>query len=132
MKITQESDYALRAVVNIAQRYPNKIEAKVIAEGCDIPLRFLLKLLRQLTTAKVIRSYRGINGGYALATNPEDITMAHVIEAIEGPIFLNKCIQDKELCSNNRKGKCNISMELRKIQESLLKELKLRKISDLL
>ena len=59
------------------------VEAKLIAEEENIPMRFLLKILRLLARAGFVESYRGINGGYALTRPPEEITLRDVIEAIE-------------------------------------------------
>lgn len=124
MRITQEGDYALR-VVRYLYKYGNggRVEAKVISEKENVPLRFLLKLLRKLTAAEIIRSYRGTGGGYAIARPPREVTIRAVIEAIEGPIYVNRCLLDPAACNLNRAGQCDIHRALGKIQENLLADL---------
>ncbi|MCT8977234.1 Rrf2 family transcriptional regulator [Clostridium sp. CX1] len=124
MKITQEADYAFRVVFYLSKLgYGEKIEAKVISEEENIPLRFLLKLLRKLTQANIIKSYRGVNGGYSLNQMPEDISLKDVIEAIDGPIYINRCLYNPEECNLNRTSRCQIHNALAKVQNKLVNEL---------
>ncbi|MBC2581176.1 Rrf2 family transcriptional regulator [Clostridium sp. DJ247] len=133
MKITQESDYGFRVVLYLSKLgYGEKIEAKTISYEENIPLRFLLKLLRKLTMAGIIRSYRGINGGYALNKQPEDISLKDVIEAIDGPIFINRCLYDPTHCNLNRTNKCDIHHAISKIQSRLIKDLSNVTFSDII
>ncbi|MDT8717186.1 Rrf2 family transcriptional regulator [Clostridium sp. 19966] len=124
MKITQEADYALRVVLYLSKLgYDNKMDAATIAEHEGLPLRFLLKLLRKLITADIIKSYRGVNGGYALNKLPEDITFKDVIQAIDGPICVNRCIYDPSYCNVHRSNKCEIHNALSQVQIDLLAQL---------
>jgi Rrf2 family transcriptional regulator, iron-sulfur cluster assembly transcription factor len=67
MRITQEADYGFRVILYLSKLgYGEKSSAKTISREQGIPLRFLLKLLRKLTCSGIIKSYRGVNGGYAL------------------------------------------------------------------
>ena len=66
-----------------------QIEAKAIAEKNDIPYRFTLKILRKIVQAGIIKSYRGVNGGYVLNKKPSEITLKDVIETIDGKIAIN-------------------------------------------
>ncbi|SHH98698.1 transcriptional regulator, BadM/Rrf2 family [Sporobacter termitidis DSM 10068] len=125
MKITQEGDYALRVVLYLSNKGVGEIvEAKVIAGEVVIPLRFLLKLLRKLTVAGILHSHRGVGGGYALARDPADITLFDVIDAIDGPLYINRCLYDKAYCTLNRTETCAVHGALEKIQVRLLSELK--------
>lgn len=120
MGITQECDYALRVVLFLSEKSGNdRIEAKIISENLNIPLRFLLKLLRKLSIAGILNSYRGVGGGYSLAKAPEDITMKAVIEVIDGPIYVNRCLYDITYCKLNRSSTCNIHHALDDIQSRL-------------
>lgn len=124
MGITQECDYALRVVLFLSEKENGeKVEAKIISECLNIPLRFLLKLLRKLTIAGVLNSYRGVGGGYSLAVDPEEVSMKDVIEIIDGPIYVNRCLYDSAYCSLNRSSTCNIHQVLNQIQMQLEKEL---------
>jgi Rrf2 family transcriptional regulator, iron-sulfur cluster assembly transcription factor len=124
MGITQECDYALRVVLFLSEKPVNeRVEAKIISESLNIPFRFLLKLLRKLSMAGILNSYRGVGGGYSLAKNPEDITMKEVIEVIDGPIFVNRCLYDVAYCNMNHSNTCNIHHVLNGIQSRLESDL---------
>lgn len=95
MKITREADYALRIIAMLADEN-RQIEAKAIAEKNDIPYRFTLKILRKIVQAGIIKSYRGVNGGYVLNKKPSEITLKDVIETIDGKIAINKCMENSD------------------------------------
>lgn len=123
MKITQEADYALRVVLYLSNLgYGKKVEAKVMSDAEKIPLRFLLKLLRKLIKADIIKSYRGKSGGYSLNKHPKSITLKDVVEAIDGPICINRCLKDPSLCNANKHGKCMVHNALCKIQKVIEEE----------
>jgi len=124
MKITQEADYGLRVVLHLCKLgYGEKVESKVISEKEGIPLRFLLKLLRKLIQVDILRSYRGVNGGYAINKLPEEITLRDVIEAIDGPVCINRCVIEPNFCNLNRSGLCIIHTVMTKVQKNLNAEL---------
>ncbi|APH15811.1 Rrf2 family protein [Clostridium sporogenes] len=124
MKITQEADYALRVILHLSKLgYGEKVEARIIAEKERLPLRFLLKLLRKLTKSGIVVSFRGVKGGYALNKQPKDINLKDVIEAIDGPICINRCIYDPKYCNAGKNGNCEIHGTLCKIQKKLVSEL---------
>ena len=124
MKITQEADYGLRVVLYLSKlEYGEKISAGTIAEHEEIPFRFLLKLLRKLIASEIIKSYRGVNGGYALNKLPEKITLRDVVEAIDGPVYVNRCMIDPEFCSRKKTGQCEIHRALAGVQQKLIIEL---------
>lgn len=124
MNITQESDYAIRAILIMVKNQDREIlDANTISELGNIPIRFLLKLLRKLIKSEIIKSYRGINGGYALIKKPKDINLRLIIEAIEGPISINRCLYDNKFCSANKGTNCAIHAALYKVQTNLINEL---------
>jgi Rrf2 family protein len=87
MHVTAKADYAVRAVIELAgggQDAPRKVEE--IARAQAIPVSFLENILTQLRSAGVVRSQRGPEGGYRLARPPEEVTLAQVIRAVEGPL----------------------------------------------
>jgi Rrf2 family protein len=107
MRLSQEADYAIRVVLFLSQlNYGEVVGARTIADHEAISLRFLLKLLQKLIKAGILQSFRGIKGGYALAKLPEDINLKEVIEAIGGPIYLNRCLYDPEYCNLHRAEHC--------------------------
>ena len=124
MKITQEGDYALRVILYLYQYgHGDRVEAKVIAEHENIPLRFLLKLLRKLVGAGIVKSYRGTGGGYAAGKPAAQVTVRQVLEAIEGPLYVNRCLYEPSHCNLNRADTCCIHKALENVQEKLLEGL---------
>jgi len=100
MRITLESDYALRILAELAKS--NEItDAKTIAENTSITLRFTLKILHKLVVGGVVLSYKGVKGGYKLKDSAEKITLKNVIELIDGPIAIARCLDSEEGCSLN-------------------------------
>jgi Rrf2 family protein len=87
MKLSRASSYALHAVVHMAAEGEGRLLAShLIAEARGISERFLMKLLRSLVSAQILRSVKGPNGGYQLARPAAKITMLEVVEAVDGPI----------------------------------------------
>lgn len=124
MRVTQESDYALRVIIFLYNRgIGERVEARVISEHEKIPLRFLLKLLRKMATANIIHSYRGSGGGYAIEKPPSEVSVRQVIEAVEGPIYVNKCLGDHSQCNLDRTSSCHIHHALQMVQDKLLASL---------
>jgi len=132
MKITQEADYGLRVILYLSKlEYGAKVDASTIAAHEVLPLRFLLKLLRKLIVPGIIRSYRGVNGGYSLNKLPEEITLKDVIEAIDGPICVNRCIVDPEYCNAKKGSHCEVHRAFEGVQKSLVSELSKVNFKDL-
>ena len=129
MKITREADYALRIVAMLAEE-DKQIEARLIAERNDIPYRFTLKILRKIVQSGIIKSYRGVNGGYILNRQPSEITLKDVIEVIDGKIAINKCFEDPDVCQNS--GICKVQKKLCKVQKKLSDELESITFADIL
>ena len=87
MHVTAKADYAVRAVIELAgskQSSPRKVDEVAQAQG--IPVSFLENILTQLRSSGIVRSQRGPEGGYWLAHPPEEVTLAQVIRAVEGPL----------------------------------------------
>lgn len=99
MQITREGDYGIRSVLYLSRQPFKKISfVNEISEEYKIPRSFLAKILQKLVKAKLVRSYRGVKGGFSLAKPARDISMLDVVEAIEGKIYLNICLMDKKKC----------------------------------
>ncbi len=87
MRISAKADYAVRAVVVLAAADGEKpVKAERIATAQGIPLNFLENILGELRHAGVVRSHRGAEGGFRLARPAEEVTVADVIRAVEGPL----------------------------------------------
>ena len=99
MQITRQADYAVRAVLYLAQLGSEQRAAtSQIAEEQHIPPSFLAKIVSQLSVAGILQTSRGARGGVSLARSPEQISMLEVVEAIDGPILLNECVADGGAC----------------------------------
>jgi Rrf2 family protein len=87
MRITAKADYAVRAAVELAAAPDGQpVKGEQLAESQGIPLQFLEHILLELKHARLIRAKRGARGGYWLAKPADDITIADVIRAVEGPL----------------------------------------------
>jgi Rrf2 family protein len=105
MQITRQADYAVRAMVYLAQRAQlakSETEKRAatgqIAKEKSIPPSFLAKIVSQLSVAGLLQTSRGARGGVSLAKPAEAISLLDVIEAIDGPILLNDCVGDALTC----------------------------------
>lgn len=123
MRITQEADYAIRICLSL-DKAGGKIGAQNISKlACTTP-QITLKILRKLTQAGYVRSYKGVSGGYELCRDGGSISVLEIIEVIDGPLTISKCLCDDYGCTKNEcKEKCkmHIAFELvnRKIIENL-------------
>jgi Rrf2 family protein len=87
MRITAKADYAVRAALELAAALDgNPVKGEQLADSQDIPLQFLEHILLELKHARLVRAKRGARGGYWLARPADDITIADVIRAVEGPL----------------------------------------------
>ena len=86
MRVSAKVDYALRAVIELAAAGKGPVKGERIAQAQEIPLKFLENILGDLRHAGIVRSQRGVEGGYWLARAPEELTVAEVVRAVEGPI----------------------------------------------
>ncbi len=92
MRTTAKVDYAVRAAIELARAYPTDggrpqpLTRQAIAEAQDIPAKFLEHILADLKRSRLVASVRGAEGGYWLNRPPEQITMADIIRAAEGPL----------------------------------------------
>jgi Rrf2 family protein len=86
MRVSAKADYAVRAAVELAAADEGPIKGERISQAQEIPLKFLENILAELKHAGLVRSQRGAEGGYWLAREPDSITIADVIRAVEGPL----------------------------------------------
>lgn len=98
MRITHEADYAIRVAYCLACA-DGKLSAKQISETTGVTLRFSLKILRKMIKADMVKSFKGVNGGYMLNRSPADISFGEIIECIDGPIAINHCLAAEFDCS---------------------------------
>ena len=87
MRVTAKVDYAVRAMVELADATEDSpVKGERISAAQEIPLRFLENILTELRYDGLVRSRRGADGGYWSAQPPDEVTIAEVIRAVEGPL----------------------------------------------
>jgi Rrf2 family protein len=86
MRVSAKVDYALRACAELAAAGDGPVKGDRLAQAQQIPLKFLENILLDLKHAGLVQSQRGAEGGYWLSLSPEEISLADVIRAVEGPI----------------------------------------------
>jgi len=105
MQITRATDYAVRVMIHLAGLPPGtSVRQAELSQTTDVSGHFLSKVLQQLVRSRLIRSQRGSGGGYALAVSAKSVSLLDVVEAIEGPVRLNQCIEEGPSCE--RKSWC--------------------------
>ena len=86
MRVSAKTDYAVRALLELAVAGDGPVKGERLAESQAIPLKFLENILTDLRHAGIIRAQRGAEGGYWLARDPGDVTVGEVIRAVDGPL----------------------------------------------
>ena len=106
LKISQKTEYALRAMIHLSQRGEGLTSAREISEQQHIPLRFLEQQLGALSKAGLVESFRGAGGGCRMAKPAEEISVADVVDAIEGPFYPMFCLDpgDHQCWQDSRCG----------------------------
>ena len=122
MKLTRGTDYGIRGILYLGtQPFERVTLLHEIAENQLVPESYLAKIFQDLNKAGLVRSHRGARGGFSLARPAAQITLRQVIEALQGPISLNRCLDIREVCP--RQEGCPVSRVLRQAQEQLLETL---------
>jgi Rrf2 family protein len=132
MRITLESDYALRIVSALANK-KGVVDANTLSSETSVTPRFTLKILHKLVQGDLVSSYKGVNGGYKLKYSPEEISLKKVIELIDGPIAIMRCLDSSEQCSmTSDKTACIYHHIFNKISHDLASKLDNITIKDVL
>lgn len=133
MQFNQATDYAFRVIMHLAGLPEGSIvNSQMIAEEQNIPVGFLQKIMRSLTQGEVIKSYRGIDGGFALAKPAVDISLLDIITIMEGPVDLQRCLKDNNSCNKGCTPQCPVHAALAVIQADFTKALNKVNFSNLL
>ena len=101
------TDYAVVLLADMAGRNGELVNATTLAETTKLPEPTVSKILKTLARHNIVTSTRGMNGGYALGRRPEEINMAHVIAATDGPIALTACVDQSNECCD-RASACSM------------------------
>jgi Rrf2 family protein len=130
LRISRKIDYGLRAMIYLASIAQDAVVPfREIARQMDVPEDFLAKILKTLVDQGLVRSTRGPHGGYALARSPSTISFLDVIEAVEGPVALNVCLDGEDACGHSTA--CTMVSVWRLGQERMLDVYRQAKLSEL-
>ena len=113
--IKKNTDYGFRAVVALAAGYGKEsVSTKLLAEQSDISYQFAAKILQKLHNSGLIASSMGPRGGFVLAREPAKISLRDVLESLQGPVSINKCLLGHDKC--RRQPSCPVSRKLEQLQ----------------
>jgi Rrf2 family protein len=123
LRLSKKADYALIAMKHLALRNDrgaaaSSSSAREIAELYDIPIELMAKVLQRLVRRGLLASQQGTRGGYQLARTPTQISVADVIQAIDGPVTVTACSTEEGTC--DQFAKCNVRDPLWRVRERIL------------
>ena len=116
--LRRNTDYALRAMVNLAGHYgEDPVSTRDISQSEDISYQLACKLMQKLNNAGLVKSSMGPNGGFVLSRTPGKINLAEIIDAIQGPLSLSRCLLGENVCP--KQSGCPITVKLTKLQKNI-------------
>lgn len=118
LQITRQTEYAIRGLRELVQRNDEApVQLKLIAGSCEVSEAFLAKIFQMLAQAGIVKSHRGVKGGFSLGKTPEEISLREIVEICEGGIVLNHCLRKVNRCSNA--DSCNVADAWKEAQDAL-------------
>jgi Rrf2 family protein len=130
LQITRQTEYAIRGLLELAERDNGApIRLKTLAEACDVSEAFLAKIFQMLSQHNVVKSHRGVKGGFSLGRERDQITLREVVEICEGGIALNHCLRRINAC--DRVVDCKVHPVWEAAQEAMTKALDETTLADL-
>ena len=121
--VRRNTDYALRAMVNLARNYDiGLISSRTLSIEEDVPYQLMCKLLQMLQKAKLVQSQMGPKGGFSLSRKPSEISLLEIIETIQSPLRINRCILSGDNCPKQRQ--CIVRPKLIELQDYISNYLK--------
>jgi Rrf2 family protein len=118
--LTKRTDYAIIALAHMAQRPEAVHNAREIAERYHMPAALLMNVLKDLCHGELVRSTRGVKGGYSLALPAEQITMIDIIRAADGPVRFVQCAHEEDTGPGcELLPTCPVSRPVRKVHDKL-------------
>jgi Rrf2 family protein len=130
MLFSRSTEYAIRAMTFLASKEPGKLAgAKEIAEAENIPMPFLWKILQMLTKRSMVRSFKGLHGGYKLARKAESIPLMAIVNLTDGSEFRDSCVLGLPKCDD--KNPCPLHEKWRNIRSDVTAMLDKTSLADL-
>ena len=125
MRLSKKGEYAVRALVEIgfeSAHHPNSlIQISTVAQRTNIPEKFLEQILLALRNGGVLKSKRGVEGGYSLAKGPGDITLGEVVRLLDGPLAPIPCVSltAYEPCSCPDEDSCGLRIAMKQVRDAI-------------
>ena len=114
--VRRNTDYAVRLMVNLARNYrKGPVSTRTAAAEEDVPYQLACKLMQKMHNSKLLESSMGPKGGFNLSRDPSKIGLLELVETIQGPITVNKCLSATDSCP--RQESCPVTAKLARIQE---------------
>ena len=130
LRLSKKADYALLAMRHLAAHADRgAVSAREVAEAYNLPPELLAKVLQKLVRGGLLTSVQGIRGGYGLARPPASISVADVIQAVDGPLTVTACSETNHSC--DQYSKCNIRDPLWQIKDRIVSALAATSIAGL-
>lgn len=129
LRISKLTDYATVLMAALARREQDCVSASQLAEDTRLELPTTAKVLKTLAKSGLVRSVRGVNGGYQLAQAPEELSVASIVRAMEGPIALTECSLEQGLCAHE--SQCTLRGNWQRIGQAVEQALEGLTLSDL-
>ncbi len=127
--ITKNSDYAIRAIIYLASNRGRFVPSSEISKKEKIPLIYLRRILQELIKSKIAQSKEGATGGVKLKVDPANISIAQIINIIQGKIQMIECMFRKEICKN--RASCALRKRIMGIENKVKEEFSQLSIQDL-
>ena len=118
LHLTRKGDYAIRGMVYLAMKPMDRMSLiSEMASAIDVSQTLLAKTFQNLSKVGLVKSYRGVGGGFMLGRPAEEISLLSIVEAVEGPIVLNRCLLRPGTCG--RDAECTVHPVWREVQEKM-------------
>ena len=122
LRLSKKADYALIALTDLASSPPGtSSSAREIAGRYDVPVELMAKVLQRLAQLGMVASHQGTRGGYHLSRPAIQISVADVIQSIDGPIMVTACSDDDASC--DQYAKCNVRHPLWRLKDRIVQSL---------
>lgn len=130
LRMTKQADYGMVLLSHMAHEPERRYAAPELAEETQLPQPTVSKILKLLSRADVLDSHRGVKGGYSLAIEPGELTVARMITVLDGPIAITECVEDTPgQCS--QEANCQIRDNWQRINDAVRGSLDSISLADL-
>lgn len=131
LQITRQTEYAIRGLRHLSRLNGQApVQLRVLAAECEVSEAFLAKIFQILGQAGLVRSHRGVKGGFSLGRPASDISLRQIVEVTEGGISLNLCTRGEGACSDEHF--CSVAPVWAKAQAALTASLDSTSLADVM